>query len=113
MALFVGLDDMIVEGVAAGAVGWIAGLVNALPSESVILYDRAMWGDIKAARELYYWFLPLLRLDTVPEFVQWIKLVQSEVGMGSEKVRLPRKPIRGAVRKTGLEMIRERLAMSR
>src|SRR4029077_5499376 len=81
LALFVGVDDLIVEGIAAGAVGWIAGLVNAMPKESVALFNGA---------DIYQWFLPLLRLDTVPKFVQLIKLVQQEVGMGSERVRPPR-----------------------
>ncbi|HJT16809.1 MAG TPA: dihydrodipicolinate synthase family protein, partial [Thermoanaerobaculia bacterium] len=66
LALFVGVDDLIVEGVAAGAIGWIAGLVNAMPKESVELFNGR--GDI------YSWFLPLLRMDTVPKFVQLIKL---------------------------------------
>ena len=86
----VGVDDAIVEGVAAGAVGWVAGLVNALPKESVTLFDYAMNGEHEKVRELYYWFLPLLRMDTVPKFVQLIKLVQEEVGMGSVRVRPPR-----------------------
>ena len=82
IAIFVGVDDVIVEGIAAGAVGWIAGLVNALPDESVALFEMAQAGSPKT-RELYEWFLPLLRLDTVPKFVQLIKLVQQEVGLGS------------------------------
>ncbi len=110
LAVFAGLDDMIVEGVGAGATGWIAGLVNALPRESVALYDLAMSGDQARALELYHWFLPLLRLDTVPEFVQWIKLVQQEVSMGHERVRLPRMTMEGEVRERTLAMIRERLA---
>ena len=107
--VLVGLDDMVVEGVAAGATGWVAGLVNALPEESVKLFDLARQGRLDEAFELYRWFLPLLRLDTVPEFVQWIKLVQQEVGMGSEQVRAPRRPIAGETRNQVLEMIRERL----
>jgi 1-pyrroline-4-hydroxy-2-carboxylate deaminase len=86
----VGVDDAIVEGIAAGAVGWVAGLVNALPKESVALFNYALNGEYEKARELYYWFLPLLRMDTVPKFVQLIKLVQQEVGMGSTRVRPPR-----------------------
>ncbi len=68
LTLFVGVDDVIVEGVKAGASGWIAGLVNAFPKESVALYNYAMRGEIKKANDLYKWFLPLLRMDTfVPE----------------------------------------------
>lgn len=95
LAISVGVDDAIVEGIAAGAVGWVAGLVNALPKESVALFDYAMNGEHEKARELYHWFLPLLRLDTVPKFVQLIKLVQEEVGMGSARVRPPRLQIVG------------------
>lgn len=90
LKIFVGVDDALVEGVAAGAVGWIAGLVNALPKESVDLFDYATNGEDEKAFELYRWFLPLLRLDTVPKFVQLIKLAQEEVGMGNARVRPPR-----------------------
>ena len=88
--VFAGLDDMIVESIAMGAKGWIAGLVNALPAESVELVRLAAAGDIAGAREIYDWFLPLLRLDTLPDFVQQIKFVQSELGCGNARVRPPR-----------------------
>jgi len=110
LALLVGMDDMVVEGVAAGAVGWVAGLVNALPRESVALFELARAGQWERAHELYRWFLPLLRLDTVPEFVQWIKLVQQEVGQGHERVRPPRLPLQGELRASGLGTIRRALA---
>jgi 1-pyrroline-4-hydroxy-2-carboxylate deaminase len=90
LALFVGVDDAIVEGIAAGAVGWVAGLVNALPRESVDLFNLASAGKTKEAFELYRWFLPMLRLDTVPKFIQLIKQVQQEAGIGSARVRPPR-----------------------
>lgn len=102
----VGVDDLIVEGMAVGAEGWVAGLVNAFPRESVELYElcrRKEWG---LAFDLYKWFLPLLRLDTVPKFVQLIKLVQQEVGMGSEAVRAPRFPLSGDERTGALDVIR-------
>jgi len=95
LAILVGVDDAIVEGIEAGAVGWIAGLVNALPRESVELFDRARDGN-KGAFELYRWFLPLLRMDTVPKFVQLIKQVQEECGVGSARVRAPRLALAGA-----------------
>jgi 4-hydroxy-tetrahydrodipicolinate synthase len=88
--VFAGLDDMIVEAMLMGASGWIAGLVNALPAESVELVRLAGAGRIAEARKLYDWFLPLLRLDTVPEFVQYIKFVQEELNCGSAAVRPPR-----------------------
>jgi 4-hydroxy-tetrahydrodipicolinate synthase len=90
LRILVGVDDTIVEAIGAGAEGWIAGLVNAFPRESVELVRLAESGGMKAARQLYEWFLPLLRMDTVPKFVQLIKLVQQEVGMGSTRVRPPR-----------------------
>lgn len=110
LALFVGVDDLIVEGIAAGATGWIAGLVNALPEESVRLFDLVRAGQHEEARRLYEWFLPLLRLDTVPKFVQLIKLVQQEVGLGSETVRPPRLTLAGAEREEALAVIRRALA---
>jgi 1-pyrroline-4-hydroxy-2-carboxylate deaminase len=110
LRLFVGVDDVIVEGVRAGAVGWIAGLVNAFPRESVALYEYATRGETKKADELYKWFLPLLRMDTVPKFVQLIKLVQQEVGMGHERVRAPRCVMAGAERKAALDTLKVALA---
>jgi 4-hydroxy-tetrahydrodipicolinate synthase len=106
LALFAGLDDMIVEGARVGAVGWIAGLVNALPRETVALHRAATSGDGARADALYRWFLPLLRMDTVPKFVQLIKLVQQEVGMGSERARAPRLALAGAERDDALRVIR-------
>jgi 4-hydroxy-tetrahydrodipicolinate synthase len=93
--ILVGVDDMIVEGIAAGATGWIAGLVNAYPRESVRLFELAMEGRHEELRALYEWFLPLLRLDVVVKFVQLIKLTQEAVGMGSSAVRAPRLPLTG------------------
>jgi dihydrodipicolinate synthase/N-acetylneuraminate lyase len=90
LAIFVGVDDAIVEGIEAGAVGWIAGLVNALPRESVDLFNLAAAGRKQETFELYRWFLPLLRTDTVPKFIQLIKQVQQELGVGSARVRPPR-----------------------
>ena len=110
LALFVGVDDAIVEGVAAGAVGWIAGLADALPEESVRLFEHARAGRHAEARALYEWFLPLLRLDTVPKFVQLIKLVQQETGLGLEAVRPPRLPLAGDEREAALALVRDALA---
>ncbi len=102
LAILVGVDDAIVEGIEAGAVGWVAGLVNALPRESVELFRLAGDGKREDAFELYRWFLPLLRMDTVPKFIQLIKQVQAEMGIGSARVRPPR-----------LEMVGEELAQTR
>jgi 4-hydroxy-tetrahydrodipicolinate synthase len=110
LAILVGVDDLIVEGIASGAVGWVAGLVNALPGESVRLFDLAFSGRSAEARALYEWFLPLLRMDVGPKFVQLIKLVQQETGTGSERVRPPRLPLAGRERDEALALIRERLA---
>jgi 4-hydroxy-tetrahydrodipicolinate synthase len=110
LALLVGVDDLIVEGIAAGATGWIAGLVNALPEESVRLFEQARAGRHAEARALYEWFLPLLRLDVVPKFVQLIKLVQAEVGRGTARVRPPRLELQGAELEETLRLVRQRLA---
>lgn len=96
LAVCVGVDDAIVEGIAAGAVGWVAGLVNALPRESVELFELAAAGRMQEAFELYRWFLPLLRMDTVPKFIQLIKQVQEEAGIGSARVRPPRLQVEGS-----------------
>ena len=93
-----------------GARGWVAGLVDALPAESVRLFDAGRDGRMDEARALYEWFLPLLRLDTVPKFVQLIKLVQSEMGHGNAVVRPPRLELAGQELAEALAVIRERLA---
>lgn len=110
LELLVGMDDALVEGVSMGATGWIAGLVNACPEESVHLFELAREGGSAAAAELYAWFLPLLRLDTVPKFVQLIKLVQQVVGLGSERVRAPRLVIEGAEREAAMRVIKHAIA---
>ena len=95
LRISVGVDDVLVEGVGAGAVGWVAGLVNAYPAESVQLFELAKAGKREEVFELYRWFLPLLRMDTVPKFVQLIKWVQEQAGVGSARVRAPRLEIQG------------------
>ncbi len=110
LALCIGVDDLIVEGIAVGAVGWVAGLVNALPEESVALFYYASSGERDKADALYTWFLPLLRMDTVPKFVQLIKLTQHEVGMGNPRVRPPRLELAGKELETARNIIRTALA---
>ncbi len=95
LEISVGVDDAVLEAIGVGATGWIAGLANALPRESVELFNLGVSGDGDKAFELYRWFLPLLRMDTVPNFVQLIKLVQTEVGMGNPRVRPPRLELAG------------------
>ncbi len=103
--LMVGMDDAIVEGVSMGAVGWIAGVVNAFPAESVRVFELARDGGSAAAMDLYAWLLPLLRMDTVPKFVQLIKLMQARVGMGSARVRAPRLEVAGDELEAALAVI--------
>ncbi|MBP7476186.1 MAG: dihydrodipicolinate synthase family protein [Pyrinomonadaceae bacterium] len=110
LTIFVGVDDCIVEGVNAGATGWIAGLVSAFPKESVDLLNYAMNGEKEKARELNEWFLPLLRLDTVPKFVQLIKLVQEKVGWGNTRVRPPRLELTGTELEETIKIIDHALA---
>jgi 4-hydroxy-tetrahydrodipicolinate synthase len=110
LQLLIGVDDLIVEGVAAGAVGWTAGLVNAFPAESVELFKAAQRGFDKETFDLYAWFLPLLRLDTAPKFVQMIKLAQAAVGMGSARVRPPRLELAGEELRETQAVIQQALA---
>ena len=90
LEISVGVDDAALEAIGVGATGWIAGLANALPRESVDLFNCGANGERDKAFQVYRWFLPLLRMDTVPNFVQLIKLVQAEVWMGNARVRPPR-----------------------
>lgn len=107
LAIFVGVDDAIVEGIAAGACGWVAGLVNALPKESVELFNLASAGKRQEAFELYRWFLPLLRMDTVPKFIQQIKQVQHEMGTGNARTRPPRLQLVGEELETARAVVRQ------
>lgn len=109
LVVFVGMDDVVVEATAAGAEGWIAGLVNALPVESVHLFELAQQGPINELDALYKWLMPLLRFDTVTKFVQLIKLAQAELGLGSPRVRPPRLELTGPEREDALALIRATL----
>jgi 1-pyrroline-4-hydroxy-2-carboxylate deaminase len=107
--ILVGVDDAVLEAIGVGATGWIAGLANALPRESVDLFESGVTGDRERAFDLYRWFLPLLRMDTVPKFVQLIKLVQAEVGRGNARVRPPRLQLTGSELDQSRNLIREAL----
>jgi len=109
-ALLMGMDDLILEGIAAGVDGWVAGLVNAFPEETMRFWKLAVSGRLREARELYRWFAPLLHLDSLPKFVQYIKLAQQECGRGSEQVRAPRLTLSGDERDQILEIVRRALA---
>jgi dihydrodipicolinate synthase/N-acetylneuraminate lyase len=109
LAILVGVDDAILEGIAVGAVGWIAGLANALPRESVDLFDYGIEGKSSQAFELYRWFLPLLRLDTLPKFVQLIKLVQEELSVGNADVRPPKLRLTGEELQKTKQLIQQAL----
>jgi 4-hydroxy-tetrahydrodipicolinate synthase len=106
-AIFTGVDDLALESIMLGAVGWIAGLVNAFPAENQYLWDLASAGQWEQAREIYRWYMPLLHLDTHVKFVQYIKLAVQECGLGAETVRAPRLPLAGAERDAVLKVIHD------
>jgi 4-hydroxy-tetrahydrodipicolinate synthase len=110
LRILCGVDDAIVEAVSTGAVGWIAGLVNAFPVESVALFQAAQRGMTAKDWQFYAWFLPLLRLDVVPKFVQLIKLAQAAVGMGNARVRPPRLQLEGEELRQAQQLIATALA---
>ena len=109
LEISVGVDDAVLEAIGVGATGWVAGLANALPRESVELFNCGINGESDKAFELYRWFLPLLRMDTVPNFVQLIKLVQAEVGIGNSRVRPPRLELVGTELDQAKKIIRDAL----
>ncbi|MCI0682889.1 MAG: dihydrodipicolinate synthase family protein [Gemmataceae bacterium] len=96
--LFCGVDDLVLESVYLGATGWVAGLVNAFPKETRLLWDLAVGGKRDEALKVYRWFAPLLHLDTHVKLVQYIKLAVAECGLGSEMTRAPRLPLAGKER---------------
>lgn len=98
-SILCGVDTLAVEELALGAHGWVAGLVDAFPKETVTLYHLVKQGKMEEARRLYRWFMPLLELDIHPKLVQYIKLAAAHTGIGSEYVRAPRLPLEGAERR--------------
>ncbi len=110
--LFAGLDDVALEGLVLGAKGWVSGLTNAFPAESLALYEAIIRGDMKTALAIYRWFMPLLHLDAEHDLVQSIKLAEQIMGRGSERVRPPRYPLTG-VRRAEVVALVENAAATR
>jgi len=108
--LFAGLDDLAFEGLCLGARGWVSGLTNAFPRESLLFYAALRDGDLARARLIYRWFMPLLHLDAEHDLVQSIKLAESLMGRGSERVRPPRLPLVGQRREQVTELVRRAAA---
>lgn len=106
LAIFTGVDDLILESAALGIDGWVAGAGMAMPKENQYLWNLVCQGEWDEAREFYRWFTPLLHLDTHVKFVQYIKLALQECGLGVEWVRAPRLPLAGHEREEVLQTIR-------
>lgn len=105
--VFAGLDDVALEELLLGAEGWVSGLTNAFPQESIALWDAFEAGDLVRAREIYRWFMPLLHLDAEHDLVQSIKLAEAVMGRGSERVRMPRMELTGERRAAVIRMVEE------
>lgn len=110
LAIMCGVDTIIVEELLTGADGVIGGLVDAFPAETVALYNLVRAGRTAEALDIYRWFMPLLELDIHPKLVQYIKLAEAEVGLGTEYVRAPRLPLVGDERERVLGIIRKGIA---
>ncbi|MFN8302190.1 MAG: dihydrodipicolinate synthase family protein [Saprospiraceae bacterium] len=109
-SILCGVDTLALESLLMGAHGWVAGLVDAFPRETVAIFRLAKAGRHEEALRIYRWFLPLLELDIHPKLVQYIKLAQAEAGLGTEYVRAPRLPLEGEEREAVLEVIRGAMA---
>jgi 4-hydroxy-tetrahydrodipicolinate synthase len=105
LKILCGVDTLALEELLMGADGWIAGLVDAFPAETVAIYRLAKAGRVDEAIAIYRWFLPILELDINPQLVQNIKLAESLTGLGNENVRLPRQPLHGAERQRVLGIL--------
>jgi 4-hydroxy-tetrahydrodipicolinate synthase len=103
--LFAGLDDVVFEAMVLGARGWVSGLTNAFPAESLALCAAIAARDLDQARAIYRWFMPLLHLDSEHDLVQSIKLAEQIMGRGSERVRPPRLPLSGERRAAVVAMV--------
>jgi 4-hydroxy-tetrahydrodipicolinate synthase len=108
--IFAGLDDVALESFMLGCTGWISGLVDAFPRENRALWDAAMSGDYERALEIYRWYMPMLRFDSHPKLVQYIKLTCQELGYGHERTRPPRLPLVGEEREHVLGIVRNCIA---
>lgn len=109
LAILSGVDTLALESILMGADGWVAGLVDAFPAETVAIFTLAKAGRIEEARAIYRWFLPLLELDINAKLVQNIKLAEVATGIGTENVRAPRLPLIGEERKHVLKVINDAL----
>ena len=106
-SILCGVDTIAMEEIFMGANGWVAGLVNAFPQETVMLYELIKQGRLEEAKKLNRWFMPLLELDIHPKLVQYIKLAQSITGLGTEFVRPPRLTLIGEEREAILQIIND------
>jgi len=105
-----GVDTLALESLFMGADGWVAGLVDAFPNETVAIFNLAKQGRNQEALAIYRWFLPVLELDIHPKLVQYIKLAETQTGLGTENVRLPRLVLAGEERQRILAVIHKALA---
>ena len=105
-----GVDTLAMEELALGADGWVGGLVDAFPAETVAIYRLMKAGRYNDALVIYRWFLPLLELDLHPKLVQYIKLAATQTGIGAEYVRAPRLTLQGNERNNILEVINKGIA---
>jgi 1-pyrroline-4-hydroxy-2-carboxylate deaminase len=110
-AILTGVDPLAMESLVMGADGWVAGLVDAFPRETVAIYRLVKANRISEALAIYRWFLPVLELDIHPKLVQYIKLAEVATGIGTENVRAPRLKIQGAEREKVLKIINNALAV--
>ncbi len=109
LKIMTGVDPLALESLLMGADGWVAGLVDAFPAETVAIYELQRVGRIQEALAIYRWFMPLLELDIDPKLVQNIKLAEVATGIGTEYVRPPRLPLAGEERRRVLAIIEEGL----
>ncbi|MEO0000553.1 MAG: hypothetical protein RL766_599 [Bacteroidota bacterium] len=109
-AILCGVDPLTVEELALGADGLVAGLVDAFPKETVVMYNLVKAGKMDEAIAIYRWFMPLLELDIHPKLVQYIKLAAVQTGIGTENVRAPRLPLVGEERERVLKVINDGIA---
>lgn len=109
--IFTGVDPIAMESLVMGAHGWVAGLVDAFPKETVAIFRLVRENRIAEALAIYRWFLPLLELDIHPRLVQHIKMAEVATGIGTETVRAPRLVLEGAERESVLKIINDALAI--
>jgi len=90
--IFTGVDDLIFQGFVLGAAGCVSGGANVVPRVVKKLYNLIVKeNDIRAARELWYKYVPLAALFEAPKV--WLPNIKAACEIVGDPVGRCRKPL--------------------